>query len=104
MLVSGNTGTGKTRVAMTELINICNNPDNNKSFVPIAFSAQTSVSDLQTQLEAYLPQRLGKKKEFTMYGPADGKHGIVFIDDVNLPEKEKYMAQPPIELLRQWMD
>lgn len=51
MLVSGGTGTGKTRVVMTELVNTCNNPDNNKSFVPIAFSAQTSVFDLQNQLE-----------------------------------------------------
>jgi len=51
MLVSGGTGTGKTRVVMTELINTCTNPDNKRSFVPIAFSAQTSVTDLQTQLE-----------------------------------------------------
>jgi len=68
----------------------------------MTFSAKTSSLQVQLTIESKLfPAR--KEGKITLKPPA-GKKLVIFIDDVNMPSKEEYGAQPPIELLRLFQD
>lgn len=45
-----------------------------------------------------------EKKKRTLFGAAPGKKIAIFVDDINMPATETYGAQPPIELLRLFID
>lgn len=97
IMIVGPTGTGKSITIVNELRNSFYNDE--FMFLGLSFSAQTSANQTQAIIDLGM-----EKKRKGFYGPALGKDGIIFVDDLNMPMKEVYGAQPPIELLRQWMD
>ena len=91
----GPTGTGKS-VSVNEMI-MSGLPEKFQGLA-FTFSAQTKASVLQNSLMS----KFDKRRSY-VYGAPTGKQFIVFIDDTNLPQREKYGAQPPLELLRQFL-
>ena len=67
--------------------------------IELNFSPQTESKSTQANIEGKLMRK--RKKVWGVQGSAKC---LVFIDDVNMPQKEFYGAQPPIELLRQLID
>ncbi|KAI5730401.1 hypothetical protein M8J76_013302 [Diaphorina citri] len=90
-------GVGKTVVARSILNKLL--ASNTWAALTINFSAQTSSARTQEILEGKLDKRTK-----TLLGAPLGKRLAVFVDDVNMPKLETYGAQPPIELLRQFLD
>uniref|UniRef100_A0A8C7UPX5 Dynein axonemal heavy chain 1 n=1 Tax=Oncorhynchus mykiss TaxID=8022 RepID=A0A8C7UPX5_ONCMY len=96
VLCIGPTGTGKTLTMSDKLLK--NMPAEYITHF-LMFSARTSAN----QTQDYIDSKLDKRRK-GVFGPPLGKYFIFFIDDLNMPILETYGAQPPIELLRQWMD
>lgn len=106
VLCVGPTGTAKSVTVQQKL-----SRGMAEKFEPIlmSFSAQTSANQTQQILDSkFEKRRQGTDKDtglhYTMWGPMLGKHFNIFIDDLNMPKREVYGAQPPIELLRTAID
>jgi dynein heavy chain len=96
VLFSGLTGTGKTVAAQSMLLR---GFDRDKySNISFAFSAQTTHNQTQDIIDGKLD-----KRRKGVFGPPVGKKMLIFVDDLNMPQKDTYGAQGAIEILRQFM-
>uniref|UniRef100_A0ABM5EJD6 Dynein axonemal heavy chain 2 isoform X2 n=1 Tax=Pogona vitticeps TaxID=103695 RepID=A0ABM5EJD6_9SAUR len=96
VLLVGPVGTGKTSVAQGLLQTL----DSTKwAVLVINMSAQTTSNNVQSIIESRV-----EKRTKGVYVPLGGKSMVTFMDDLNMPAKDLFGSQPPLELLRLWLD
>ncbi|KAH0626110.1 hypothetical protein JD844_000881 [Phrynosoma platyrhinos] len=96
VLLVGLVGTGKTSIAQGVLQSL----DSTKwAVLIINMSAQTTSNNVQSIIESRV-----EKRTKGVYVPLGGKSMITFMDDLNMPAKDLFGSQPPLELLRLWLD
>jgi dynein heavy chain len=96
VLLVGHSGVGKT--VLVEGILRTLDPTTHE--FTLNFSAGTTSVSTQEIIESNF-ERLAKNK----YRPKPGKtKAVCFVDDLNMPRKDTHGSQPPLELVRQWID
>ncbi|KAJ3105519.1 Dynein heavy chain 6, axonemal [Phlyctochytrium planicorne] len=97
-LFTGNTGVGKSIIIQ----DLLNRSSKQKGYVPITLNFSAQTNSLQTQ--QIIELKLEKKRKNILGPPAGSNKVVLFIDDLNMPKLDSYGSQPPIELLRQYLD
>ncbi|XP_006869595.1 PREDICTED: dynein heavy chain 17, axonemal [Chrysochloris asiatica] len=96
VMLVGNAGTGKS-VLMADKLDSLSTDSYLVQAVP--FNFYTTSAMLQGVLEKPLEKKSGRN-----YGPPGTKKLVYFIDDMNMPEVDKYGTVAPHTLIRQHMD
>ncbi|XP_056156824.1 dynein axonemal heavy chain 2 [Lampris incognitus] len=96
VLLTGPVGTGKTSLAQTVLQSL---DTSSWAVLTVNMSSQTTSNDLQVIIESRV-----EKRTKSVYVPAGGKRMLCFLDDLNMPAYDQFGSQPPLELLRLWVD
>ncbi|KAK4469213.1 hypothetical protein MN116_006788 [Schistosoma mekongi] len=95
-LLVGSVGTGKTSLAL----NLLRNLDPTRWInLTINMSSQTTSNNVQDIIEG----RVEKRTKDT-FVPVGGGKMLTFMDDFNMPAKDSSGSQPPLELIRQWLE
>ncbi|XP_061620043.1 LOW QUALITY PROTEIN: dynein axonemal heavy chain 2 [Phyllopteryx taeniolatus] len=96
VLLTGPVGTGKTSVVHGVLHSL----DSGKwSTLTINMSSQTTSNNIQAIVESRL-----EKRTKGVYVPVGGKDLLCYLDDLNMPAHDLFGSQPPLELMRLWID
>ncbi|KAM8760834.1 dynein axonemal heavy chain 2-like [Acanthopagrus schlegelii] len=95
VLLTGPLGTGKTSMAQSVLHEL----DSSWAALTVNMSSQTTSTNIQSIIESRVEKRT--KGEFV---PAGSKRLLCFLDDLNMPAHDLFGSQPPLELLRFWID
>ena len=95
VMFCGETGTGKSVMVKEKLMKGMGD-DFLSHFMN--FSANSKANQTQDIIDGKVD-----KRRKGVFGPPLGKKLVVFVDDLNMPNKEAYGAQPPIEILRQML-
>ena len=97
VLLTGGSGVGKSVLAT----NIFREKRFSSKFLPFPFIFSAKTTAHETQETILNSLHLESK---TKRSSKPGMKNIIYIDDINMPEVEKFGSQPPIELLRQLVD
>lgn len=98
-LLVGSSGTGKSMYVKQALGDGSDKSLEKTRVVEITFTARSGTGMTQDVIESNL-----EKRRKGVYGPPFETNLYLFIDDLNMPAKEAYGAQPPLELLRHVLD